>query len=50
MQAQSEFFSGETSTTTLPLRSNGPPTEMMRSDEESQGPKITIDKEHIDVL
>ena len=50
MQARSEFCTGETSTSTLPLRSNGPPIEIMRSDEESQGPTITIDREHTDVL
>ena len=50
MQARSEFFTGETSTATPPLRSNRPPIEMMRSDEESYGPTITIDREHTDVL
>jgi len=50
MRAQSEFFTGETSTATPPLRSNGPPIEMMRSGEESHRPMITIDREHTDVL
>ena len=50
MQARSEFCTGETSTSTPPLRSNGPTIEMMRSDGEFQGPTITIDKEHTNVL
>ena len=50
MQARSEFCTGETSTATPPLRSNGPTIEMMRSDGEFQGPTITIDREHTDVL
>ena len=50
MQARSEFCTGETSTATLPLRSNGPTIEMMRSDGEFQGPTITINREHTDVL
>ena len=50
MQARSEFFTGETSTATPPLRSNTPPIEMMRSGEESHRPTITIDREHTDVL
>ena len=50
MQVRSEFFTGETSTATPPLRSNIPPIEMMRSGEEFHGPTITIDREHTDVL